>query len=443
MTRFSEANPIRVAVVGLVVLAVLISVAVNVGAIRAVIVGRSHSAVFSEAGGLKPGDQVRVSGLPVGTVDAVELDGPAVRVEFSLIDAPNPLEALTRAGIKTENPLGKKFLDLDSRGGGELEDGAEIPLDRTEAPYSVSQALSDLTSTTAEIDTDRLAKSFDTLSTTFADTAPDLAAALDGVRRLSQTVASRDDALRELLQHSSSVTGVLNERSVQIAQLLGDGSALFTELEQRRRTIHELFVNTQRVADQISGLVGDNEQSLKPALAELRRAIAVFNKNEDNLRQGLQLLAQFGRALGEAVGGGPFFYALVGNLAGAGSSLAPCLPSLVGVGQPPGYSQAPPLDQPPPGVAERSERQPYYPRDLPPPPCQDVNQQLTGGGGQLVPDLLPAPSSAPPSTGALEPGPSGTSDPAGTEQGPASPTPAPGPTGALLPLPGLGQDGSR
>lgn len=438
MKRLSEANPVRVAIVGLVVVALLVSVAVNVGAIRALVVGRSYTAVFSEAGGLKPGDQVRISGLPVGTVDSVELDGPAVRVDFSLIDAPNPLQAQTRAGIKTENPLGKKFLELDSRGGGELADGATIPLERTEAPYSVSQALSDLTSTTAEIDTESLARSFDTLSTTFADTAPDLAATLDGVRRLSQTIASRDDALREVLQHSSSVTGVLNERSIQITELLGDGSALFAELEQRRRTIHELFVNTQRVADQISGLVSDNEQSLKPALQEVQRAIAVFNKNEDNLRQGLQLLAQFGRALGEAVGGGPFFYAFLGNLAGAGSSLAPCAPSLVGVGQAPGYSQAAPLDSPPPGVAERSEHQPYYPpRDgpQPKPPCQAVNEQLTGGGGQLVPDLLPVPASVPPST--VPPAPTST------EPGASSPSPAPSQAGVLPPLPGLGQDGSR
>ena len=46
--------------------------------------GSSYSAEFSEAAGLKPGNEVRIAGVKVGKVTSVDLDGDRVLVDFKV-----------------------------------------------------------------------------------------------------------------------------------------------------------------------------------------------------------------------------------------------------------------------------------------------------------------------------------------------------------------------
>lgn len=320
--RFSEMNQLRVGVTGLVVVMLLVALAVNVGKVRAQLFGTDYSAAFSESGGLRRGDDVRVAGLTIGTVEEVRIEGTHVAVAFNVEDV--ELGDETRAAIKSDNALGRKFVQLVPGGDGLSQD---IPIERTVAPYGVTQALSDLTATTGELDVEQLAASFDSVSAMFADTPPELREALRGVGRLSATISSRDAELQQLFEKARGVTGVLAERNQEITQLMTDGSAFFSEIQARRLVIHQLLVNTRLVAKELVGLVEDNQATLAPALAELEGVIALLDRNEDNLEYAVQHLGGFIRALGEAVGGGPFFYAYLQNLAPA--DMVPVLSDLV------------------------------------------------------------------------------------------------------------------
>lgn len=329
MKRFSEFNQVKVGTVGLVVLAMMMATALSSGKIKSLVFGTDFAAEFAEAGGLRPNDDVLISGYPVGSVTSIDIEDDHVLVEFTTDGM--ALGKATRAAIKTESALGTKFLQLEPAGAGELESGDRIPLSRTTSPYDVTEALADLTVTTGKIDTDQLAQSFDTLSETFAETPSELRSALRGVHRLSESLSSRDDALRAVLAHSRGVTKVLSDRNVEITRLLTDGNALLTELEARRDTIRNLLSGIRQATKQLSGFVSDNNESLRPAMSELRKALAVLNKNAKHIEDAIGLLGRLGRALGEAVGGGPFFYAYLQNL--APTNLAPVLPGLFGQGK--------------------------------------------------------------------------------------------------------------
>lgn len=359
MKRFSELNQTKVGIIGAVIVAVLLATALNVGRIKSMVMGSDYSAAFAEAGNLRSGDDVMVSGYKVGQVSSVDLEDDHVRVDFS-VEGVTPGKD-SRASIKTKAALGTKYLALDPEGPGELS--GEIPVSRTTSPYDVTQALSDLTTNTGQIDVKQLAQSFQTLSDTFAGTPANLRGALDGVNRLSQTISSRDSALRSVLAHASGVTGVLNQRSMQITQLMTDGNSLLQELQNRRDTIHQLLVGISQASAQLSGFANDNEKTLKPALDQLHGVMGVLNKNLDNIDQAVKLIGSFGRSLGEAVGGGPFFYAYLANL--APTNIVPILPSLFGVGKAPNYGQPPPPQNGPPGVGDRPsppDQQPVFPK---------------------------------------------------------------------------------
>ena len=70
-----------------------------------------YAAYFSEAGGIQTGSSVRVSGMGVGRVTDVRLEGTKVRVGFTVRNIVE-LGDRTEAAIKTETMLGAKMLEL-------------------------------------------------------------------------------------------------------------------------------------------------------------------------------------------------------------------------------------------------------------------------------------------------------------------------------------------
>lgn len=333
MIRFRDKNPVVVGAIGLAVILVVLGVALNTTKVLD-LRGTAYSALFSEAGGIKEGDPVKVGGFEVGRVTGVELDGPDVRVDFRLTDSAVHLGDRTTAAVSVATVLGDKFLKLDSAGEEDQEPGTPIPRDRTVAPYDLPQALETLTHTSQQIDTQQLSKALDTVSETLDGKGPQLKSAVDGVDRLSQTIASRDQALRDLLGHAQGVTGVLAQRSDQVKLLITDGNLLLGELQARQKDIGELLANASSLAQQLNGLVADNREQIGPALDRLNNVLAVLQQNEDNIAKILKGAIGYATGVGEAVSNGPFFNAYVQNLIpGNLIPLSDYLPELGGTNQ--------------------------------------------------------------------------------------------------------------
>jgi phospholipid/cholesterol/gamma-HCH transport system substrate-binding protein len=332
MRPFRERSMLAIGAGGLAVLGLLVYAAFNADDLPVIGGGTTYTAQFSEAGGIRPEDEVRVAGVKVGHVETVELAGTHVRVKFRVVDDTTRLGTKTGAAIRIKTVLGRMYLSLEPSGPGRLDPDTEIPLDRTVAPYNVVEAFTDLTETTERIDTKQLATALTTLSDTFANTPDEVRETLDGLSRLSQTIASRDEQLRTLLRNSRTVTKVLSDRDDELVKLLKDGDLLLKEIRARRDLIHQLLVTTQDLSQQLSGLVADNRAQLEPALKKLARVVALLRKNQANLDKSIELLAPFVRVFANTLGTGPWFDTYIPNIAPL-----PAVPRLPG--QPAGGAQ--------------------------------------------------------------------------------------------------------
>ncbi|MGA8115575.1 MAG: MCE family protein, partial [Actinocatenispora sp.] len=310
MKPFRERNQFVIGAAGLALLAATMLAAFNTDSLPVLSSGDTYSAAFSDASGLQADNEVRIAGVKVGKVTAVDLDQhdgkPQVRVEFR-VDNGVSFGRRTEAMIRIKTVLGQKFLGLDPAGPGRMNAGEQIPRSRTSSPFDVVQAVNGLADTVDQIDTKQLAKAFDVLSDTLADTPPNVRGSLTGLSRLSRTVASRDAALRELLRRARGVTGVLADRSEEFKKLLKDGNLLLGEVKQRRAAIHALLVNTDKLAKQLDGLVTDNQKQLNPALKELRGVVGVLQRNRDNLTKTIKNLSPFLDAFTNVLGNGRWF----------------------------------------------------------------------------------------------------------------------------------------
>ncbi|WP_210650064.1 MCE family protein [Nocardioides sp. SYSU D00065] len=312
MKPFRERNPVVVGAVSLVVLAVLLVAALRADDLPVIGGGDTYHAMFTEAGGLKVDDEVRIAGVRVGQVDEIELDGDQVKVSFK-VDDTAAFGAETRAAIKVKTILGSMFLALEPAGGGRLDEGATIPADRTSSPYDVVEAFEGLASTTEQIDTDQLAESLTTLADLTRNTPDEFRGALTGLSRLSANIAAKDEQLNTLLVNLERVSKVLDARDEDIIELMEDSDVLFRALVARREAVHDLLVSSSRLSKELTALVRQSRADLKPALAHLENVVAVLNKNEDNLDSSLRLMAPFYRVFANTLGTGPWFDTWIAN----------------------------------------------------------------------------------------------------------------------------------
>jgi phospholipid/cholesterol/gamma-HCH transport system substrate-binding protein len=198
-----------------------------------------------------------------------------------------------------------------------------IPLQRTAAPYDVIEALNGLSGTLQQIDTGRLEQSLQTLADTFRGTPDEVRGTLDGLSRLSRTIASRDQEIRQLLAGTDKLSGVLASRNSEFERLLADGNLLLAEVRRRREAISALLTSVQTLSLQLRGLVADNSRQLRPALEQLDRVAAVLQRNQHNLDRALQLAPVFIRLFTNTLGNGRWFDNYVCGLLPPPTALGP------------------------------------------------------------------------------------------------------------------------
>ncbi|QKV78479.1 MCE family protein [Amycolatopsis sp. Hca4] len=283
--------PVRTALAGLAVLALGVVTALNARSLPVIGDGTTYAAEFAEAAGLAVGNDVRIAGVEVGRVSDVRLRGDHVLVSFRAKGA--WLGDATTAAIRLKTVLGQKYLALDPQGEGTLDPGSPIPRSRTTVPYDILAAFGDLSSTVDRIDTARLAKSFDTLSATLADTPQSVRAALTGLSRLSDSLASRDRQLRSLLGNTRVVSQTLVDRDAAVRRLIEDGNELLASISSREAAITTLLDGSRRLSSEVSGLIG--ESRVAPLLTELDQLTSMLQRNQDALAAGLRAFAPFVR----------------------------------------------------------------------------------------------------------------------------------------------------
>jgi len=313
MIPFRERNPLPIGAIGLGLIGLLLFGAFNAQNLPLIGSGDVYHAAFSEAGGITKDDDVRIAGVRVGKVTGIELENAHVRVDFK-ITGDAAFGPQTSASIRLKTLLGQKYLALVPSGAGQLAQDSEIPLARTVSSYDIVDAFSDLTSTTEKINTGQLAGSLDVMAKEFRDSPEQVKLALNGMSRLSQTIASRDDGLRTLLARANRVSATVASRNNTTAKLINDADLLLVELQARREAIHTLFTNTSDLAVQLTGLVRDNRAALKPALDQLTGVLAVLTSHEQDLDKIIAEMAPFTRVYANTLGTGRWFDTFVANL---------------------------------------------------------------------------------------------------------------------------------
>jgi phospholipid/cholesterol/gamma-HCH transport system substrate-binding protein len=327
MKPMRERNQVAVAIWGTVLVAAVVLLAMNLGKLPFVNPTNTYYADFANADGLKSGDEVRVQGISVGSVDAVEVQGDHVHVEFEIKDD-IALGRTTGATIEVATVLGNLFMQLESAGPGRLPTNSTIPVSRTVVPYTLLGALDAFGEFSDRTDMPTLQKSLRTLSRTISGVAPaDVKAALHGLADVSSTLASKQGQVSDVLQAADSIVQTLNHNSGALVGLLMQGDEFLKLVQERHAVISRLLRNTAKLGTELKVLMARNGAQLTSLLRNLDAVSGVLVKEKGQLEKAIRSLGQFGVNITNVTGGGPWLDLLTPTVVVPDNQIAACGPN--------------------------------------------------------------------------------------------------------------------
>lgn len=309
-------SPVTVGAIGILIILMLAVSSFFLGSVPLVGAGAHYTAVFTEAAGLRKSNEVRVAGVKVGQVESVELDKNKVDVKFKVTNT--WIGDQTQASIQIKTVLGQKYLALDPKGSKPADPNKKLT--DTVSPYDVIQAFSDASNQIQTLNTNDVATSMRKLSDAFSGTAGDIAPALDGISRLSQTISSRDQQVQKLLAATKTTSQILADRNQEFVKLIGGAGQLLDELNHRQKSISALLKSTTSLSSSLSGIVADNQSQIGPALDSLKGVTDLLTKQNKNLQDTIKYMAPFYRLYANVLGNGRWFESVITNI------LPPALP---------------------------------------------------------------------------------------------------------------------
>ncbi|PRX43663.1 virulence factor Mce-like protein [Prauserella shujinwangii] len=279
------------------------------------------TAFFTAAVGIYPGSDVRVLGVPVGTVDAVEPSGRDVRVVLS-VDPDVAVPAGARALVVTPSLVSDRYVQLSPvhTGGPTLPDGAVLGTDRTAVPVEIDEvfgsldrlttalgpdgangggALGDLLATGAEYldgngeQAGRMVRELGKAARTLNGTQDDFFATVDGLQRFTTMLAESDAQVARFERLLATVSGYLADDRDEFGAALHElAGALDTVAEFVRGNRARLRSNVDKLAS-VTGTLVRQRDSLAMALDEapgaLRRVLAAYDERTGTLDSRVNL----------------------------------------------------------------------------------------------------------------------------------------------------------
>ncbi|WP_231875713.1 MCE family protein [Gordonia sp. QH-12] len=303
---------VRAGIIGSAVILVVLALAFNYRSLPFWPGATTVVAEFADASGLNTDDEVQVAGVSAGTVTAISLKSDHVDVKLRLTEGWRDLGSQTRAAIKVETALGRRYVELTTGGGGEL--GDRIPQSRTTSGFDLTDSLDQLTENVGDTDKKQVVDAVQSLDKVMKGLPDDLGGSLENVADAARTVSRRDAGIRTLLQHTRSLSGVLAERKGNLTRLIDDGDVLFQALNDRAAVIRRVLVSLRGVADEIERVTVENRTSTPPMLEELRRVTDTLNANYTNLDKSISGMRPYVMQFTDVLGSGPFFAVLLENI---------------------------------------------------------------------------------------------------------------------------------
>jgi phospholipid/cholesterol/gamma-HCH transport system substrate-binding protein len=288
-----DVNQRVVAVISVLVIGAACAFAFVVGQLHVFDSGYSMSGVFTDTGGIKAGDDVRVAGVKVGRITGVspDYDHGKVIVSWS-VDGGIHLGRQTRAEVQLSTLLGGRYLRLTGPVAPpyiQTLPAAQrrVPLDRTGVPFTVTDALQNTTRITQSLDQKSITKLLDATAKIKVPGRDQLHTMLTNFTQLTKVLNDDNPEIQQLIANSKQVTGTLASKNDQLVRIIDASRSLLATLVARRNELAATLGQGNQVVASLTATITQHEKQIDQILANLHLLTTRLAPNMESLNTGL------------------------------------------------------------------------------------------------------------------------------------------------------------
>jgi phospholipid/cholesterol/gamma-HCH transport system substrate-binding protein len=225
-------------------------------------------------------------------VDDVRVEGGRVAIELAVEDdVILPLDS--RAEVVIETILGRRSVALQAgQDDRPLEDGSEIPLERTTTPVDITE-LNDISVRLLEgSDAEAFETFMHQVTAATEGREEEVRTLIVGLERVTAAVDERRTQLASLIESLRTLATTFGERDQTIVSLIDNLNVVLGNLAQRQDDLRTLLIATASGSRETADLVRRNRVTLDSALRYLDQDLRVLNRHQLDLAAGIAYLNQ-------------------------------------------------------------------------------------------------------------------------------------------------------
>jgi phospholipid/cholesterol/gamma-HCH transport system substrate-binding protein len=259
----------------------------------------SYKALFTDATGVQEGDDVRIAGVRVGTVDSVQLirkggqqtQKSIAEVGFSVLKS-RPLPASTEVTIRYRNLVGQRYLNI-TQGAGDstavLKAGGTIPIDQTQPALDLTVLFGGFKNIVAGLSADQVNQLSNEIVLSLQGEGGAIQNLFGTVADLTNSLADKDQVIGDVIDNLSTVLTTLDAHDAQLTDLIVQLRRFVSGLAADRTALGNAIVGVNNLSTRTSNLLTNVRAPLAKDVKDLTGLVGVLNDNQGG-PNGLQSL---------------------------------------------------------------------------------------------------------------------------------------------------------
>jgi phospholipid/cholesterol/gamma-HCH transport system substrate-binding protein len=235
--------------------------------------GTRYTAMFADATSLNKGDDVRMAGVKVGTVQDIEVtDDSVAKVAFSVTNNVH-LTSGAQAELRFRNLVGQRYISLtpsEDASARPLPAGHTFSLEETRPALDLTMLFNGFQPLFRMLDPKDVNRLSTQIVAVFQGEGATVEGLLSSTADLASTLADRDEVIGQLITNLNEVLSVVDDLSEQLDTTLITFQKLVSGLAEDRKTIGSTIVGLDHLTSSVSDLLKDTREPLKNSITSLQ-----------------------------------------------------------------------------------------------------------------------------------------------------------------------------
>lgn len=247
-----------------------------------------YQAEFASAQGLLVNDAVKISGVTVGKVTAIDVTDEGTALVSFEVDEEHDLTDDSRVTIRWRDVFGLRFLYVTPGEGDVVAASHRFDTSATQGAVDLNVLLQRLVPVMQALDPEVQNELLAALSEGLVGNDDEIRGLIEDGATLATELASRDQQIEGLIRDATTVVSAYANRREELQGLLASFAGVAETLAERNDLLESSVVNVGEAQAELDRLLRDNDAELRGLLDEAEDVVSVLASRTDRLEETLE-----------------------------------------------------------------------------------------------------------------------------------------------------------